>query len=341
VLESARNAASDQAMFRAVTASGSIPEYKKYVAQGGSRSDEIRDLLLPRAELRAAVRENTVEAIQGYAEAHPVTKIGSEIELSLRSALLAQLDKARKAGTIAALDDFAQRYPSSRLDAELAAARHSIYAQAFEAWKRNAKPGLLASSFVERLLAFAEKNRSSVCEIRFRPRPSKTLQEADAKTQKSEHFPGVDALPSVYITATALRAREQRISQQVTDAFATSFASDVLSMRPADSLGDDEPIPHVVPTLAIEYSPEWSHTTTASEKPLTVFANFNFPFDITFVLPDGSPPLKATSRAWRTVELWRMKREGLSREDFQKEVYDWVLDGAFDQLHKKLVAILF
>jgi len=340
-LESARNAASDQAMFRTVTASASIPAYKMYLAQGGRRSGEIRDVLLPRTELRAAVAENTVEAIQAFAAAHPDTKVGPEIDLALRSALLAQLDKARKTGTVAALDDFTRRYPNSKLDAELAATRHSIYAQAFETWKRKAKPSTASSSFVERLLGWAEKSRSSVCEVRFRPLPSKTLFEADAKTQKSEHFPGVDALPSVYITANALHAREQRISQEVAEAFAANFASDILAMRPADSLGIDTPIPHGVPTLAIEYSPEWSHTTTASEKPLTVFANFNFPFDITFVLPDGSPPLKSSTRAWRTVELWRMKREGLSREDFQKEVYDWVLDGAFDQLDKRLMAILF
>jgi hypothetical protein len=96
-----------------------------------------------------------------------------------------------------------------------------------------------------------------------------------------------------------------------------------------------------VPTLLVVYSVEWSRSTAACPKPDTVFAGFIFPYNGTFSLPDGKPPMKIALKAWRGPEAWKVKPEGRTREEFEQKVYDGMLDGAFDQLQRKLVDVLF
>jgi hypothetical protein len=341
VLGEARNSVSDAAMYRTITAAATTEAYEQYLAQGGRHSDEVHDVLLPRAALAEAETQGTVEAVQAFASAHAGSKIGPEIDAAMRRALLAQLDKAKAAGTVAALDDFVRKYPDSKLDPELKAARHALYAQALAAWKKKAKPDAAAGPLVERLLAWAEKTGSPSCEVRFRARPSKSMDEADKKVMTSGHFPGPDALPSIYVSSTAMRPREKRVAEDVATRFAASFPSDILSVHPGDALAPDAPAPSALPTLVVEYSPEWARSTTVSVKPHTVFASLAFQFDSSFALPDGSPPLKMTTRMWRGAETWKLKGDGLSREEYQQQIYDAMLDGAFDQLEKRLLDAFF
>jgi hypothetical protein len=192
---------------------------------------------------------------------------------------------------------------------------------------------------MERLLSWAEKNGAG-SEMRFRAKPSKSLDDADKSAIKSGHFPGPDALPSKYVTPAALRLREERVEQSLAQTFAAAFPADVLLLQPGEPLEPDAPTPTKVPTLVVEYSPEWSHGNTASAKPNTVFTGFNFTFDTTFVLPEGAP-LKVVVKAWRGAEPWKFKGDGMTREDFQQKVYDAMIDGAFDQLSKKLTDTFF
>jgi len=341
VLGSTRNSVSDEAMYRTVTAAATTAAYEQYLAQNGRHSEEVRDVLLPRAELAEAEAQGTVEAVQAFVGAHPDSKIAPEIDAAMRRALLGQLDKAKRAGSVAALDDFTSKYPDSKLGPELKAARHALFAQALAAWKAKAKPDPGAAPLVERLLAVSEKTANPSCEVRFRPRPSKSIEEADKKVMSSGHFPGPDALPSIYVSSTALRPRERRVAQDIAKAFADSFPSDILSVRPGDPLDPDGPMPTNVSTLVVDYTPEWGRSNAVSVKPHTVFANFIFQFDTTFVVPDGLPPLKISKRSWRGAELWKLKGDGLTREEYQQEVYDSMIDGAFDQIEKRLLNAFF
>jgi hypothetical protein len=339
LLATTRNSMSDDAMYRAVVAEATMPAYQHYLAQGGSHTEEVRDVLLPRAELKTAASQGTVEAIQAFQKDHPTSKIGPEVDAALRTALLAELDKAKRVGTVAALDDFARKYPDNGLGPELKAARHTLYAAALAAWKKKAQTDAATQAFMDRLFAWAEKSGSPACEIRFRLRPWKTLEDADTKMKKSNHWPGPDALPSKYMTVAAMRAREQRVAKDLVQGLAAEIPADVLAVRAGDPLPADAPMPTAVPTLVVDYAAEWSHQSTVSLKPNTVFAGFNFSFDATFVLPEGAP-LGTKVKSWRGAELWRLKDEGLSREDFQQRVYDSMFDGAFDQLSKRLQDML-
>jgi hypothetical protein len=332
----ARNGMSDEKMYRVVATTASVPMYREYLAQGGGHSEGIRDVLLPRAELVTAESEGTVEAVQAFSRTHASSKIGPEIDAALRRAMLVELDKARKVGTVGALDDFSRKYPDNNLGPELKAARHTLYAQALAGWKKKAQADAGTNAFMERLFAWVEKSGSPACEVRFRLRPPKSLDDADKSAQKSSmHYPGPDALPSKYLTTAAMRSREQRVAGDLVKGFGDEVTPDVLAVRAGEPLAADAPNPSAMPTLVIDYSPEWSHVNTVSMKPNTVFAGFNFTFDASFLLPEGAP-LQMKVKSWRGAELWKMKDEGISREDFQQKVYDAMFDGAFDQLDKKL-----
>jgi hypothetical protein len=259
----------------------------------------------------------------------------------MRRALLARLEKAKRAGTVTALDEFARTYPDSKLDAELKAARHALFAQALASWKTTAKPDAAAGPLVERLLAFSEKSGNPACEVRFRLRPSKSMGEADKKAMTSGHFPGPDALPSAYMSVTAMRPRERRVADDVAQRFGESFPSDILAMRAGETLAADGSPPGNLPTLVIEYAPEWGGTNVVTVKPHTVFENMMFYFDATFAVPDGAAPLKISTHAWRGAETWRLKGDGLSREEYQQQVYDAMIDGAFDHVEKRMLNAFF
>jgi hypothetical protein len=336
ILVESRNALSDESMFRSVTAAASAGSFQAYLSQGGKHSPDVRDVLLPRIELAAAEGTGSVANVKAFAAAHVGSKIQPEIDAALRRLLLAELDKAKKVGTVAALDAFIQKYPDSGLGPELGAARHVLYQQALAAWRKKATPDAPTSAFVEKLLLAAEKAGSAACEVRFHQQTSKTLDDADQKTMKNTHYPGPDALPSHYLTTAALRQREQRVAQDLVAGFAGDFPSDVLALKAGDPIeGDADPGTPKVPTLIITYAPEWSHANTLSLRPPTIFSGINFAFDATFALPDGTS-YSVKTKAWRGAELWKMKSDGMTREDFEQKVYDAMIDGAFDQLSKKL-----
>jgi hypothetical protein len=339
VLAWTRNGMSDEAMFRAVAASATAPAYRQYMAQGGSHSAEVRDTLLPRLELREAEAQGTPEAVQAFAKDHASSKIGPEIEAALHRSLQGQLDKARQAGTITALDDLAKKYPDGGLEPDIKAAKHVLYAQAFADWKKKATPDAATAAFMERLLAQVEKSGQATVDVRFRLKPSKTLADADKQVTKSNHFPGPDALPSKYVTDAAMHKREQRVAGDLVKGLGAELPADVLALRAGEPLAADAPLPKDVPTLVVDYAPEWSHVNTVSTKPPTIFAGINFTFDVSFVLPEGAP-LTIRTKSWRGAELWKMKGEGMERPDFEQQVYDSMFDGAFDQLSKKLTDTL-
>jgi hypothetical protein len=335
-----RNLSSDERMYRTAVSAASVPMYQQYLGRGGRHADEVREVLLPRAELSEAQAQGTIEALEAFARSHPASKIRPEVDAAMHDALLGELAKAKSAGTVAALDEFARKYPDAHLDAELNSARHPLYAQAFAAWRQKAPVDAQTSAFVERLLAAAEK-AGSTCEVRFRFKPSKTIEDADKRIAKHAAYPGPDALPSHYLTADAMRPREQRVTDAVAARVAAGFPADVLAVRAGEPLAVGAPAPSGVPVLVVDYSPEWSSFNTMATKPRTVFAGLRFDFAASFLLPDG-PPVQVAFRSWQGADLWKTRGGGgLTREAYQQKVYDAMIDRAFDEFERKLADAFF
>ncbi len=335
-----RNASSDDRMYETVVAASAVPLYEQYLLRGGKHSVEIRDVDLARAELVQAQRQGTLQALQEYVRTHPGTQIGPEVAAAMRRALLVELDKAKAVGTVTAIDEFAHEFPDSHLDDEVKAARHALYGRAFTAWKeKNPQVDAATAAFVERLLAATEKG-GPACEVRFRPIASKTMDEMDRRISKHIYYPGTDALPSHYLNADALRPREQRVAQAIADGFSSAFPSDVLAMKAADPLAPDAPVPTGVPTLVLQDAAEWSSAMSLSAKPRTVLVGIRFEFDARFGLPDKAP-WQASLKSWRGPELWKIKANGMTLEDFHRKAYDAMTDGAYAEWQKKILDSFF
>jgi hypothetical protein len=339
-LGSMRNASSDQRMYEGVVAAGSVPLYEEYLRRGGRRSDEIREEYLARAELAEAQKKGTLDALQEYVREHPTTKIGSEVDDAMRRALLVELEKAKAAGTVAAIDDFAKAFPSHQVDAEIQAARHAVYARALAAWRqKNAQVDAATAGFVERLLAQAEKN-GPACDVRFRFLGSKTMDDMDKRVMKHAYYPGSDALPSHYLTADAMRPREDRVAQAIADAFTAAFPADVLAMHAGEELAADAPNPTKPATLVLEYAVESTNALTASMKPRTILTAVRFDFDAKFALLEKAP-WQTTLKSLRGPEIWKIKANGITLEDFHRKAYDGIIDGAFGDWQKKVLDAFF
>ncbi len=337
-LGSMRNASSDERMYRTVAAAGSVPMYQKYLARGGRHSDEVRDVLLARAELLVAERQGTVEALEEFARTHPDSKIQNEVDAAMHRALLAELDKAKAAGTTAALDDFIHKYPDHRVDPELKAARHALYERALVAWQNRTHVDAATGAFIERLLASAEQH-GPTCEVRFRFKPDRSIADVDRRITKHAYYRGPETLPSHYLTAAGMRAREQSVGQAVVDGFAAAFPADILAVQVGEPLAPDAAPPAGKLALVVDYTADWPGAMTASGKPHAIFAGIRFVFDGRFLLPEGAPMLLSL-KSLRAPELWKTKG-AVTLEDFYRKVYDAMIDRAFDDWRKKLAEVLF
>jgi hypothetical protein len=253
--------------------------------------------------------------------------------------MLAALETAKKAGTVTAIDELAKKYPNHQIDPEIKAARHALFTGALNAWATKGKPDATTRAFMEKLLAYTEA-QGSACEVRFRMKPSKNMDDGDKSIKRSGHYPAPDALPSKYVTVDASRPREQRVAAALVEAFAADFPADILAMKAGDPLDPDAPVPATVPTLVVDYEIDWAHANNLAEHPLTIIAGLAFTFEPSFVLPQDKP-LKVSVRSWRGPELWKVKGgDSMLREDYEQKVYDSMFDTAFDLLQKRLTDAL-
>src|SRR6185437_11944379 len=133
-----------------------------------------------------------------YKADHPASKIAPEVAISIRAAMLVELEKAKQASTLAALDEFAKHFPDHGVEPELRDAIHAVYARELDTYKKRSPTppkdkGVLP--FVERLFAYAEKHGPKV-EIRFRRKKSESIGRADQYVAKTPSFMGEVSYPS-------------------------------------------------------------------------------------------------------------------------------------------------
>jgi hypothetical protein len=337
-----RNSASDARMFAAAQQENSVAAYRAYVAQGGKRSDEVSQVLLPRAELRDAEKAGTVDALLAYAKSHKGSKIQGEIDASLRKAMLGELEKAKAAGTVTALKEFAKKFPEHKLEPELRAAVHALYAAALEKYKATS-PSADASAIVERALAYAEKSGSPDAEVRFRLRASKSLSNADEAARKSKYYQGEVSLPSKHFEADDLRGREDEVAKAVVEKFTGAFPADVLAVKAGAPIPDGDSLPAFKsPTVVVDYVVEWSRTQTVNMRPRGVFVGLNVQYEVSFVVPDGGKAMSVKLTSWRGPELWKfMDVPAEPRGERENKVYARMADVAFEQVERRALETWF
>jgi hypothetical protein len=333
-----RNRSSDEGMLSEANRQRSVAGYQAYLARGGRR-DEVRDVFLPRVELRDAVKQGTVEAMESYIAAHPHSSIQSEVTAALRQSMLIALEAVKKVGTVSALNEFGNKHPNKLVDAELRQAIHAVYQGALAKYRKEAAgkdPGVIA--FVERLLAVAEKSGPKV-EMRFARKVTRTMEMADTQIKRSPFYMGVVSLPSQYFDEAHARTREEAAGKTLAARFAATFPADILSLVMGSPIGDpDAPLPPVtVPTIFIEHSSQVSGPSYLSARPRGVFVGLALVFEATFRLPDNSKPLNFKLPTWRNPDAKIEKGDG----PLEAAVYESMTTTGFAQFTTKYLGTFF
>lgn len=311
--------------------------YLAYLARGGARND-VRDLLLPRAQLRDAKAAGTVDAIERFMDAHLKTKINSEATVALYTALLSDIEKARAAGTLAALHDFRKGDPrASLVEPERASAQKALFRAALIRFQTESLGSPELNAFFERLLAYAEQHGPKVA-IRFRRRVPATAILIETQLQKSLYFGGSKALPTQYFDAKHAEAREALVASALSQRFAAVFPKDILSFELASEVvQDDSSVPVVtVPTLLITHTANMSSIYT-SRKPRGAFAGIGFIFKAQLLVPGDAAPPTFSCSVWMAPDFKKFEEGGWTPEN----LYEYMATEAFSQFLKKYLATLF
>jgi hypothetical protein len=328
-----RNAASEKQLYTLALEHNDVPAYQAYIARGGHRP-EARDILLPRAELRAAMAEKTVEALEQFASTHPNSKIQSEIDAAIRVAVDADLMAARSAGTVTALRELqGRRSAYGFINPAIDAAKNDLFRKAAVQFAEGKDASV--AGFFERLLGYTKTHGPRVV-VRFVRRIPDSVEMADQQVLRSAYFMGKQSLPSQYFTGDYAVRRETAAANQLADALNPLFPPDILKLEPGDTLTDAGPIPAATePTLYVEYLPEMSGGYM-SPKPRGVFVGVGMMFKTSFRIPGDEQPLESKYSFWRMPNAKILEGEGATVGD----VYEKMATDGFDKFLKGLTGFL-
>jgi hypothetical protein len=338
ILWRARNVLSERRLADAAKVENTVEGYRAYLAAGGDRI-ELKEVLLPRAELVVARKAGTVDAIMQFMERYPKSRIQGEVQASLREAMLAELAQIKKAGSVTALRQFVERSAHHRLvQVEVDTAIQAAYQKAVDRFKAGAAAGdEELVRFVKRLVAFAQRKGPEV-QIRFRRRPTPVADRSDLRVRHNPYYTGTPALPSQYFEDDHARPREKKLGEEIAKRWQAAFPKDVLSfvVGPPVKTGT-EPLPKVkVPTLFIEHRATLSGLYL-SEEPRCVYVGIALNFWTTFKIPGKRSELSFKAAAWRPPKLKGVPPEQLT----PKQVYETAVTSGFGSFRDKYLATVF
>jgi hypothetical protein len=330
-----RNKLSEGRLYVAARAADDTATYRAYLARGGSNPD-VEALLLPRAQLRDAVQRGGVTAIEQFRDAHPNTKIKPEVDAALEQALLKELAAAQAVGTLSALKDFGARY--ARYPSLAAALDRAIDAR-IDATLTQLKPTLASNEskllpFIERLLHFTAKHGPEVL-VRFRMKPTETLEKAEKALRHSAYFSGDKSLPGQYFDAEHEAPREATVAAALVAALSAHFPPDLVNAKADPALDTTAEVKPSVPTLLVTYHTEMSGAFTR-RNPRLALSGIGLITRTAFEIPDETGPLTFKLSVWRAPDL-----KSATLTTTPEELYDAMSNEAFRRFTKKYLATLF
>lgn len=343
----ARNTVSDDRAFAAARSHNDVTSYRAYLSNGVKHRDEVSKTLLPRAELKLAEQQNSVDAILAYQKAHPSSAVQKDVDVALRTAMLAELEVAKKENTLAALQAFAKKRPEHGLAPELKSATHAVYQNALAAFKTVANekdPQVIA--FFERVLAYAEAHNEPKVEIRFREQPSTSMGRADKYVTKQPLFNGETSYPSKYFEGGKFAAVEGELAKTLIEKLSASFPVEILTFvkgAPVPAEGDTLPVT-TVPTMFIQHRVEWTGTAYPSQRPRGIYVGLNYHFDEQLVIPSDQKPWKLHAVIVKNVPtnvLKDFKEAPGSPGDAEKAVYEAMNREGFEAFGQRIVGALY
>jgi hypothetical protein len=307
------------------------------LARGGKRA-EVREVLLPKAELREARALGSVDAIERYLDSHRTSKIAADIETALRDALLLELKDISQTGSLSSLRAFRKGDPHLDLiRPQLDIAERNVEKAALAKFQSLAKNSPELVAFFEKLVRYASQHGPTV-EIRFRRRIPPSFEKADAQVRKSPFCKDASVPPAQYFNDERFAKREATVAAAISQRFADAFPKDILTFELAPVLPDDgTPIPTVtVPTLLITHRTELSPPFT-SLKPKGVYVGLGVVFKAVLLIPGGPTTRPFDSSTWSAPVLKKLEAESWG----PAELYEFMAQDAFDQFRRRFLQNVF
>jgi hypothetical protein len=317
-----RNFLSEERLYAHARSQNTTAALRAYLQRGGARP-EVSEVLLPQAELRAAIAQDNVQALEAFMGRAQHAKIEAEVQAALKKALLKELAEVAATGSLAKLQEFERSQQHKKLiENEIVAKRAELFqkaARGFSAVAQPSTPGLVGA--FGRLLFYAQKNGPEV-QIVFRRRQADSSKDAEAQLQKSAYYLGPDSLPSQFFRAEDWQAREADVGRELEERLNREFPPDILRFKLAPAIEDDgTDAPKLdKPTLLITHRTEMSGTFM-SKKPRGAFVGVGVMVRSSLLIPgDDQPPISFKFSAWLPPDMKRWEQPGATPRDVYESV---------------------
>ncbi len=324
-----RDDMSRKALYVVAAELDTVEGYKAYLARGGER-EEVATLLLPRAELKKAVAQGTVEAIEAFQEKNPNLQIDGEVQNALRDGMLRELAKAKEKGGLSAIQALPKLFKAHELIApEIAAAKSAVYANAMAAFQAQASekdPDLIP--FVQQLLTFAQQHGPRV-ELRFYhdfPQDPRMLDQIVSKSKK--YYMGQKSLPAQYFLGKDARRREAALLERLRVRLQKAFPEDILKFELGPALTKENvELPEItVPTLTLTHRERLSGGFVGGV-PKAMYLGAAVMVGAEGAIPGSDKSVKFAWNAWRAPTFNMLSDNKKDMPD----VYEEMMMGAFDK----------
>ena len=331
-----RNHLSEARLYAAARSADRTETYQTYLARGGKNPD-VAALLLPRTELRDAMRLGSVAAIERFVAEHPNTPIQPEVDAALQQALLKDLEAAQAAGTLGALKAFAAQYERYSF---LAPRVEQAINRRIDTTLQQLKPTLAPNQsrllpFMERLLRYTAKHGPEVS-VRFQRKPIETLDAAEKALRQNPYFSGQPNLPGQYLDEAHQTPREASAAGYVTAALNEHFPRDLVDAKAGPALdGAATELKPTVPTILVSYHTELSGAFI-SRKPRMALSGIGLITKVSFEIPNDSDGLGFKLTVWRAPNL-----STITETSTPADLYETMAGEAFKRVIKKYLATLF
>jgi hypothetical protein len=362
-----RNWVSDARAFSRLQQKPDAVTAKAYLDGGGLHGAEVKNTILPRAQLIRAKAETGLkraEALERFLKEYPRSTVDAEARGALAEVLhthyLAQT-------TVAGLRAFVLRWPAA---ADVTAARskiHELYQETLADFRQHANvTDKSVVPVVEAMLAWAEE-RGTPLDVRFRRRMATTLAPTDKLLTKNlldDDGPsknGNAEVSPLFASAASTAAREATLVRGLERGFKRVFPADVVPLRAAAPLEDAPgkpalPLPEVpLPTIAVDYEIGWSGVTYVARDRGRRFLGLFVKFDVAVQVPKEprvlsfslkvEPPESFPVDARADASAPRAPNEPsepLPRSPHDDDhVYDTMILRAFEHMSAALVNVFF
>lgn len=298
VVALARNLVSDEMMFSSAKSVDSEYGYKAYREHGWRHADEAKEKQ-PFAALRAA----------------------------------------RKANTVSELRRVVTEYKGSPVEADARSSMHELYTKTLSDFRSKASsndPRMLP--FMERLIAYLEKNDTATVRVTFDPPSNVALSDADTNFRNEFSGKGRTVAPiSPYFNTTRSGPRETAIVSNLNTAFGKIFPTDILKLEQASSGAAGSSSKE--PTINIKYTVAPSGDAYTGQNDTRVYVGINVLFDMKMSIPNDSATFTFKLTVEPPDQFSYYTKPGESDPD--AIVYDTMAQRAFDEFTTKLQGVFF